>query len=346
MFPMNGTKRAVDLELPDHHQVSAKRPRCEGRWGPQDEKRTVGLPTAITSSMTSEQLEAYVVIFRINEITQQLRTNDIPLSKNPRSSSPHPEYDRTGRRTNTREQRYRQRLEQERGQLVETALKTIPAYRPPFDYRRRAVKISEKVYLPVTDFPGVNFIGQILGPRGNSFKAMNAQSGANIVIRGRGSVKEGRGQGRTIAVDRDTEPLHCLITADSQVKVAEGRRLVDSVIDMATSIPEHENERKLQQLRGLAIMNGTFRDDESQDTHLREARFIGSDDNRNDRSNTNQQLASDAKSQTNFREAMKLDHEYHKLMSEIEDRPVKIELTVKYVPKVQALPPWRLDQQF
>ena len=40
----------------------------------------------------------------------------------------------------------------------------------------------------------MNFIGQLLGPRGRSLAAMNADSGAVISIRGKGSVKEGRGR--------------------------------------------------------------------------------------------------------------------------------------------------------
>jgi splicing factor 1 len=52
--------------------------------------------------------------------------------------------------------RYRRKLEEERHQLVEKALKTIPEYHPPADYRRPA-KTQEKVYVPVNDYPEINF---------------------------------------------------------------------------------------------------------------------------------------------------------------------------------------------
>jgi hypothetical protein len=72
------------------------------------------------------------------------------------SPSPAPAYDNFGRRNNTREMRYRRKLEEERHQLVEKALKTIPEYHPPADYRRPA-KTQEKVYVPVNDYPEINF---------------------------------------------------------------------------------------------------------------------------------------------------------------------------------------------
>src|SRR5690606_33273834 len=61
-----------------------------------------------------------------------------------------------GRRVNTRENRYRRRLEDERHKLIEKAMKVIPNYHPPSDYRR-PTKTQEKVYVPVNDYPEINF---------------------------------------------------------------------------------------------------------------------------------------------------------------------------------------------
>ena len=79
-----------------------------------------------------------------------------------RSPSPPPQYDNFGRRVNTREFRYRKRLEDERHKLVEKAMKTLPNYHPPADYRR-PTKTQEKVYVPVNDYPEINF-SMILTP--------------------------------------------------------------------------------------------------------------------------------------------------------------------------------------
>lgn len=57
---------------------------------------------------------------------------------------------------NTREYRYRKKLEEERHKLIEKAMKIIPSYHPPSDYRR-PTKTQEKVYVPVNDYPEINF---------------------------------------------------------------------------------------------------------------------------------------------------------------------------------------------
>jgi splicing factor 1 len=80
-----------------------------------------------------------------------------------RSPSPPPQYDNFGRRVNTREARYRKKLEEERHKLIEKAMKTIPNYHPPSDYRR-PTKTQEKVYVPVNDYPEINF-SMIANPR-------------------------------------------------------------------------------------------------------------------------------------------------------------------------------------
>ncbi|KAI0157206.1 eukaryotic type KH-domain (KH-domain type I) [Xylariaceae sp. FL1272] len=230
------------------------------RWA---HNTTLQLPTAIAAPMTSEQLDAYVTHVRIEELTQKLHMKDFATANRlRRSPSPEPTYDASGRRTNTRQQRQRQRLEDERHILIQTAMKSIPNYCVPAGYVPQA-PTREKIYIPVKDFPEINFIGQLLGPRGRSLAQLNERSGTNIVIRGRGSVKEGK-RGRRHDTNRtgdEHEPLHCLITADMHEKLDTAKELLQDVIETIIAAPE-ANDRKRQQLRDLAVVNGTFRDDE------------------------------------------------------------------------------------
>jgi splicing factor 1 len=143
-----------------------KKRKKRNRWGDAQENKAaglMGLPTAIMANMTNEQLEAYTLHLRIEEISQKLRINDVVPADGDRSPSPPPQYDNFGRRTNTRESRYRKRLEDERHKLVERAMKSIPNYHPPSDYRR-PTKTQEKVYVPVNDYPEINF-SMIANPR-------------------------------------------------------------------------------------------------------------------------------------------------------------------------------------
>lgn len=50
------------------------------RWGDAEENKAaglMGLPTMIMANMTNEQLEAYTLHLRIEEISQKLRINDV-----------------------------------------------------------------------------------------------------------------------------------------------------------------------------------------------------------------------------------------------------------------------------
>ncbi|KAJ3561737.1 hypothetical protein NPX13_g8828 [Xylaria arbuscula] len=248
-----------------------RRRKKRNRWGDASENKAaglMGLPTAIQANMTSEQLEAYTLHLRIEEISQKLKIDDVVPADGDRSPSPPPQYDNHGRRVNTREYRYRKRLEDERHKLIEKAMKTIPNYHPPQDYRR-PTKTQEKVYVPVNDYPEINFtlfpkVGLLIGPRGNTLKKMETESGAKIAIRGKGSVKEGKGRSDAAHASNQEEDLHCLIMADTEEKVNKAKKLIHNVIETAASIPEGQNELKRNQLRELAALNGTLRDDENQ----------------------------------------------------------------------------------
>ncbi|KAK4445566.1 hypothetical protein QBC34DRAFT_487235 [Podospora aff. communis PSN243] len=214
----------------------------KSRWGPSTPSSLITLPTAINAPMTAEQLDAYTLHLRIQEITQTLQTDTVLRSNHTRSRSPSPppEYDASGKRTNSRHARHHLRLERERHALIQQAIQLIPGYRALAQYhtahrgRSHIAKRQEEVYITARDFPEVNFIGQILGPRGRSLTDMCTQSGANIVIRGKGSVKEGKG---TRQASRQHSDAH-----------------------------EPGNERKTGQLRDLAVLNGTFRDIERRET--------------------------------------------------------------------------------
>ncbi|KAI9740625.1 MAG: hypothetical protein M1818_004589 [Claussenomyces sp. TS43310] len=258
----------------------SRRRKKRNRWGDATENKAaglMGLPTAIMANMTSEQLEAYTLHLRIEEISQKLRIDDVVPADGDRSPSPPPQYDNFGRRVNTREYRYRKRLEDERHKLIEKAMKVIPNYHPPQDYRR-PTKTQEKVYVPVNDYPEINFtfdhlltlslrftkVGLLIGPRGNTLKKMETESQAKIAIRGKGSVKEGKGRSDAAHTSNQEEDLHCLIMADTEEKVNKAKKLIHNVIETAASIPEGQNELKRNQLRELAALNGTLRDDENQ----------------------------------------------------------------------------------
>ncbi|OAV89051.1 hypothetical protein PTTG_08570 [Puccinia triticina 1-1 BBBD Race 1] len=210
----------------------------KSRWGAESEKVNVaGLPVAINGTVDAADLDRYAATLRLEQVNNKLRNGDVVPPEKERSPSPPPTYDGQGRRTNTREFRYRRKLEEERTKLIERLIKIDPSYRPPLDFEaqkkfggNRSGRPSEKVYIPIKEFPEIKFFGLLVGPRGNSLKKMEGESGAKISIRGRGSVKEGKGRKEEFAGDDDDE-MHCLVTADTQDKVDKCVRLINKVIE-------------------------------------------------------------------------------------------------------------------
>ncbi|KAJ2059559.1 hypothetical protein GGI17_004327 [Coemansia sp. S146] len=251
----NGVSTVVD-------DGSERKRRRKNRWGDKEPTAAAAVPPALAGSMSKEQLESYVSNLRIDEITRKLKSGDVVPPDGQRSPSPAPVYNSEGKRTNTREHRYRRKLEEERMRLVEERLKLDPDYRPPADYKRRS-KFSEKVFIPVDDNPGLNFIGLLIGPRGNTLKKIESDSGSKISIRGKGSIKEGKRRDDAQIPGADEE-LHCHILADTEEKVKRGVRIVREIIQKACVTPEGHNDLKRNQLRELAALNGTLRDDEGQ----------------------------------------------------------------------------------
>ncbi|XP_022866260.1 KH domain-containing protein At2g38610-like, partial [Olea europaea var. sylvestris] len=88
------------------------------------------------------------------------------------------------------------------------------------------VKRVMRLDIPVDRYPNFNFMGRLLGPRGNSLKRVEASTGCRVFIRGKGSIKDtGREEslrGRP-GYEHLNEQLHILIEAELPGNVADLR---------------------------------------------------------------------------------------------------------------------------
>jgi hypothetical protein len=64
---------------------------------------------------------------------------------------------------------------------------------------------------------------------------METESGAKIAIRGKGSVKEGKGRSDAAHTSNQEEDLHCLIMADTEEKVNKAKKLIHNVIETVSA---------------------------------------------------------------------------------------------------------------
>ncbi|CAE5962989.1 unnamed protein product [Arabidopsis arenosa] len=255
-------KRRSRWDPPPSESGTGTRKR-KSRWADDEPKPQIQLPDFMKDFTGGIEFDPEIQALnsRLLEISRMLQSG-MPLDDRPegqRSPSPEPVYDNMGIRINTREYRARERLNRERQEIIAQIIKKNPAFKPPADYR--PPKLHKKLFIPMKDFPGYNFIGLIIGPRGNTQKRMERETGAKIVIRGKGSVKEGRHQQKKdLKYDpSENEDLHVLVEADTQDALEAAAGMVEKLLQ---PVDEVLNEHKRQQLRELATLNGTIRDEE------------------------------------------------------------------------------------
>ena len=237
----------------------------KSRWS----KNTMGLPNipgltdpsaGLSPEQMQEQVSLKVRLQKIRDRMPGLAQEAAQIELRPdRSPSPPPIYGPDGKRKNTREERMKDMLAQESAQIVEELRKLNPAYVAPADLIKRA-KPFAKIFVPVKEFPSYNFIGLILGPRGMTQKDMENKTGCRISIRGRGSMRDGsRGRISKDMHESETEDLHVYVSGDDPAGVAAAEQLV---IELLKPLDDEANAHKQDQLRQLALINGTLREDE------------------------------------------------------------------------------------
>ncbi|URD76861.1 KH domain [Musa troglodytarum] len=161
---------------------------------------------------------------------------------------------------NSRVARLRTRLIKHRQKIILELIKRNPTFDPP---DIKPPKLYKKLYIPVKEYPSYNFIGLIIGPRGNTQKRMEMETGAKISLRGRGSIRKGR-----VLTYKDSrcessedDDLHVYIEADTQNSLDSAVQMVEKLL---VPVEEERNEHKRAQLRELAVLNGKLGKDSSE----------------------------------------------------------------------------------
>lgn len=225
------------------------------------------LPTSIDASqMTDTQQQIYVLQLQIHESTRNLARPDLGIPANPKDRSPSPEpiYNSNGKRINTRLDRTRSKWINQRNSAITKLKELDPTYQPPTQYNYKNAKLEDKVMIPGDEHPEINFVGLLLGPRGNFLEQIMAETKCRIIIRGKGSLKNGMTgitkDGRK--VDGLDEPLHALITAATAEDVQKGVKKVREIVEMQIYNPDCEQAVALRSkhMHELALLNGTLKE--------------------------------------------------------------------------------------
>ncbi|KAM9317098.1 KH domain-containing, RNA-binding, signal transduction-associated protein 2 [Gastrophryne carolinensis] len=141
------------------------------------------------------------------------------------------------------------------------------------------IKLSEKVLIPVKQYPKFNFVGKLLGPRGNSLKRLQEETGAKMSILGKGSMRdktkeeELRKSGEAKYAHLSDE-LHVLIEVFAPPGEAYSRmsHALDEIKKFL--VPDYNDEIRQEQLRELSYLNGSEESSQTKVTRTKGVRLI------------------------------------------------------------------------
>ncbi|KJP88144.1 hypothetical protein AK88_02261 [Plasmodium fragile] len=222
------------------------------KWGPEETKPYLPLPFVdLPPGLTPSQLDQFLREQRYDELTKKLNKGELEyVDPDIRPPSPPPIYDKNGSRINTREARVRNCMIEEYHRLVEYLLKHVDGFVAPPNYK--PIKKVRKIEIPIDKYPEYNFMGLIIGPRGCNHKRLEAESGAQISIRGKGTVKEGKKTDHQTEIEANM-PKHVHISADSEECVEKAVSLITPLLDPFHPLHDEYKKKGLEQ---LALVNG------------------------------------------------------------------------------------------
>jgi len=112
------------------------------------------------------------------------------------------------------------------------------------------VTLSEKVFFPLNDYPGYNFIGKLLGPKGSNLKGLVVSTKTKISILGKGSAKD-KSKEEELSKSDDPEhahykePLHVLVQVKAP-KITAHRRISQALKELNYYMVPQRDERQEQ----------------------------------------------------------------------------------------------------
>lgn len=201
-------------------------PKTANRFSKSKEKQFIP-PTFVDLplGLTPGEVDQFYREQRVDELARKLRAN-APEMGDPdiRDPSPAPQYDRNGVRTNPREVRVRKKMEEEFARLNRWLAKRIVDYSPPGDLHRPS-RIIKKLEIPSSNFPDVNFVAVIVGPRGIHHKYLQDESRCRIEFRGIDSSSDSQ------SYEESQLPLHVHIEGDTDEDMETAISLISPLLD-------------------------------------------------------------------------------------------------------------------
>uniref|UniRef100_D3TNB5 RNA-binding protein Sam68 n=1 Tax=Glossina morsitans morsitans TaxID=37546 RepID=D3TNB5_GLOMM len=127
-------------------------------------------------------------------------------------------------------------------------------------YKQKPMKITQKVFVPIKQYPKFNFSGKILGPKGNSLRRLQEETQCKIVIKGRNSMRD---RNREEELRSTGDPKYAHLNKDLFLEISTVAPPAECYARIAYAlaevrkylIPDKNDEVSHEQLREIMEMN-------------------------------------------------------------------------------------------
>ncbi|XP_045505150.1 KH domain-containing, RNA-binding, signal transduction-associated protein 2-like isoform X2 [Colias croceus] len=126
--------------------------------------------------------------------------------------------------------------------------------------RDKPVKVCVRVVVPVRDHPKFNFVGKLLGPKGNSLKRLQEDTMCKMAVLGRGSMKD-RQKEEELRMSGDpkfshlSEELHVEISAFATPAEAHARIAYALAELRRFLVPDYNDDIRQEQMLEMQILS-------------------------------------------------------------------------------------------
>ncbi|XP_024884631.1 KH domain-containing, RNA-binding, signal transduction-associated protein 3-like isoform X1 [Temnothorax curvispinosus] len=125
-------------------------------------------------------------------------------------------------------------------------------------YREKHVRVSVKVLIPIREHPKFNFVGKLLGPKGNSMKRLQEETMCKMAVLGRGSMKDKQKEEElraslNLKYAHLSDDLHVEITAIAPPAEAYARIAFALAEVRKYLIPDNNDNIRQEQMREMEM---------------------------------------------------------------------------------------------
>lgn len=123
-------------------------------------------------------------------------------------------------------------------------------------YTEKPIRIAQKVFFPIKEYPKFNFVGKILGPKGNTLRQLQEETFCKMVIMGRNSMRD---QGKEEELRNSGDPKFAHLSRDLHVEISTVASPAEAYHRLAYAlaeirkymIPDANDDIRLEQLREM-----------------------------------------------------------------------------------------------